>query len=255
MDIAFTRAISPLLPQCELTHLDREPIDVDRAAAEHRSYEAALRALGLEVRRVAPAPAHPDGVFVEDAAVVLDEVAVLTRPGAESRRGEVESLAEALAPFRPLARMSAPATLDGGDVLVDGRTLFVGATARSNATAHGWLRTTLDAFGYDVRVIPVTGCLHLKTAVTCPAPGTFLLNPRWVPAEAFGKDVIEVHPDEPYAANVLAAAGTVLCADGAPRTRERLERAGFVVDVVDVSELARAEAGVTCCSVIVPGRS
>lgn len=255
MDVAFTRAPGPLLPQCELTHLDRQPIDLPRAEAEHEAYESALRRLGLIVRRLPPAPAHPDGVFVEDAAVVLDELAVITRPGAPARRGEVESVAAALSAFRPLARVPAPATVDGGDVLRDGRTLYVGATARTNAAGHAWLRAVLGPAGYDVRVVPVRGCLHLKTAVTRPAPGTFLLNPAWVPAEAFGAgERIEVAPDEPFAANVLVVGTTVLCADGAPGTRRRLETHGFTIEATPLDELARAEAGVTCCSIVVPGR-
>lgn len=252
MDIALTRATSPHLSRCELVHRPREPIDPDRAAAEHEAYEAALRALGLDVRRVAPAPERPDGVFVEDAAVVLDELAVITRPGARSRRAEVEDVAAALSSLRPLARVPAPATLDGGDVLVDGRTIFVGATVRTNTAGHAWLAAVLGPAGYDVRVVPVTGCLHLKTAVTRPAPGMFLLNPDWVRAEAFDGERIEVDPAEPHAANVLAVGATVLCAEGTPGTRRRLESHGFAVEATPLFELARAEAGVTCCSVIVP---
>jgi dimethylargininase len=253
MDHAFTRAVSPLLRHCELTHLTREPIDAARAVTQHEAYEAALRDLRLAVRRIAPAPDHADGVFVEDAAVILEDLAVIARPGAASRRGEVEGVAAALAPFRPLARMPAPCTLDGGDVLVAGRTLFVGATGRTNAAGHAWLRETLEPRGYDIRVVPVSGCLHLKTAVTRVGPGAFLLNPAWVRTDAFaGATLIPVDPAEPYAANALVVGSTVLMADGAARTRERLESRGFVVRVMEISELAKAEAGVTCCSLVVP---
>ena len=259
MPIALTRTVSSRIGDCELTHLQREPIDAGRARAQHEAYEAALRRLGYEICRVAPAPEHPDGVFVEDTAVVLEELAVITRPGAPSRRGEVDGVAEALAGYRPVVRVPAPATLDGGDVLVDGRTVFVGDSARTNGAAHAWLREVLEPLGYDVVVVPVSGCLHLKTAVTSPAAGTFLLNPEWVPPSAFGGgDVIEVDPAEPYAANVLRAGVAVLAAAGAPRTRRRVEGLGLTVVGVDVTELARAEAGVTCCSVLVqdlpPGR-
>jgi dimethylargininase len=254
--IAFTREPSPKLRDCELTHLPRRPIDVGLARHQHEAYEAALRALGAEVRRVEPAPEHPDGVFVEDAAIVLPELAVITRPGAPSRRGEVEDLATALAPHRALVRVPAPATLDGGDVLVDGRTVFVGHSERTGPAAHAWLRGRLDVHGYDVRVVPVNGCLHLKTAVTAAAPGTFLLNPRWVPAASFSSGrVIEVDPAEAWAANVLRVGAGLIQADGAPRTRRRLEAFGLEVIVVDVSELARAEGGVTCCAVLVPDDS
>lgn len=253
MAIALTRAVSERLPACELTHLPRETIDVERARAQHAAYEAALRFLGAEVRRVAELPDHPDGVFVEDAAVILDDLAIVTRPGAPARRGEVESVAAAVGELRPLARVPAPATLDGGDVLVDGDTVFVGASARTNAAAHRWLEELLRPRGFDLRVVPVTGCLHLRTAVTAPLPGTFLLNPAWVPAAAFGdRTVVAVDPREPWAANVLVLDGRALVAAGAPATAERLEGLGLRIVPVDVSELARAEAGVTCCSIIVP---
>lgn len=253
MPIALTRAVSPRISECELTHVERRPIDPARAGVQHEAYEEALRRLGFDVRRVDPAPEHPDGVFVEDTAAVLDELAVITRPGAPSRRGEVDPVAEALAPHRRILRVPAPATLDGGDVLVEGHTVFVGGTARTNGAAHGWLAEVLGPLGYDVVVIPVSGCLHLKTAVTSPATGTFLLNPDWVPATAFaGREVVEVDPAEPYAANVVRAGDGVLVAAGALRTRRRLEGLGLAVAEVDVSELARAEAGVTCCSVLVP---
>ena len=252
MILAFTRAVSPRLPECELTHLDRAPIDVVRAEAQHAAYESALAGLGLEVRRVAPAPEHPDGVFVEDTAVVLDDVALIARPGARSRRGEVESVAAALAGLRPLLRVPAPMTLDGGDVLVAGRTLYVGASDRTGGGVHAWLRSELGPRGYDVREVPVRGCLHLKTAVTMPVPGTFLLNPDWAPVEAFDGRIVEVDPSEPHAANVLAVDGRVIVAEGAPRTRRRLKGLGLDVVPVDVSELVRAEAGVTCCSLLVP---
>lgn len=253
MPIALTRAVSPRIAECELTHLEREPIDAERARAQHEAYEAALRRLGYQIRRVAPEPEHPDGVFIEDTAVVLEELAVITRPGAPSRRGEVDGVAEALAGYRPVVRVPAPATLDGGDVLVEGRTVFVGDSARTNGAAHDWIREALGPLGYAVVVVPVNGCLHLKTAVTSPAAGTFLLNPEWVPASAFGgADIVEVDPAEPHAANVLRTEAGVLVPAGAPRTRGRLEGLGVTVAEVDVTELARAEAGVTCCSVLVP---
>lgn len=251
--LALTRAVSPRLPRCELTHLDRSPIDVPRATAQHAAYEEALRAVGAEVRRLPAAPEHPDGVFVEDAAVVLPDLAVIARPGAPSRRGEVESVAAALAPFRELARVPAPATLDGGDVLVADRTVYVGASTRTNVVAHEWLERLLRPRGYDVRVVPVAGCLHLKSAVTAPAAGTFLLNPDRVPREAFEGRIVEVDPGEPHGANTLAVGGRVLCPSGAPRTRERLERLGLATEGVDLSELSRAEAGLTCCTLIVDG--
>src|SRR5688572_29484443 len=166
MRIALTREVPPSIVHCELTHLARTPIDLARAREEHAAYEAALATLGCEVRRIAPAPELPDSVFVEDAALVLDEVAVLMRPGAASRRDEVGSVAGALAPYRPLLRIDAPGTLDGGDVLRSGRRVYVGQTPRSNAEGCRQLQALLAPYGYDVRAVAVQGCLHLKTAVT-----------------------------------------------------------------------------------------
>lgn len=251
--LALTRAVSQRIAECELTHLVREPIDAERARRQHAAYEAALERLGCRVARVAPAPELPDSVFVEDAAVVLDGLAILTRPGAESRRGETAAVADALRPWLPVVRVEPPATLDGGDVLVADRTVYVGATSRTNAAAHAGLRAILEPRGYAVRVVPVRSCLHLKTAVTLAAAGAFLLNPDWVDPAAFPPGAaVPVDPAEPFAANVLALGGRVIAAAGFPRTRARLEALGLEVITVDLSELLKAEAGPTCCSVLLP---
>lgn len=249
--IAFTRAISPRLAECELTHLDREPISVARAEAQHRAYEAALRTLGCDVRRVEPAPQHPDSVFIEDTAVVFDEVAVITRPGAESRRAETEAVERALAPLRPLARITAPGTLDGGDVLVAGHRVFVGRTGRTNDEGITQLRTALAPHGYTVQAVAVTGCLHLKTAVTALDDRTVLVNPAWVDPGAFAPlAVVEVDRAEPMGANVLRIGDDLVHGDAFPRTVARLRSLGHRVTTVDASELAKAEGAVTCCSLV-----
>lgn len=247
MAIAFTRAISPAIGRCELTHLARSPIDLGRACDQHAAYEAALAGLGYEVRRLPPLPDCPDAVFVEDAAVVFDEVAVITRPGAESRRTETASMADALAAFRPLRYIESPGTLDGGDVLRLGRTVFIGRTARTNAVAIEQMRSLLSPFGYAVRGTEVSGCLHLKTAITEVADGVVLANRAWVDVPAV--EVIEVDPDEPFGANALRVGAAVIYSTAFPKTRARLEARGVRVVAVDVSELAKAEAGVTCCCV------
>jgi dimethylargininase len=250
--VAFTRAVPDRLAACELTHLARQPIDVARARAQHAAYEDALRGCGCEVRALPPLPEQPDAVFVEDTAVVLDEVAVITRPGAESRRPETRSVATALAPLRPLRFVAEPGTLDGGDVLVLGRRVFVGLTTRSNAAAVGQLGEWLAAFGYAVRGVPVAGALHLKTAVTALGGGVLLVNPAWVdPAPFAAEEVVEVDPSEPHAANALAIDGRVILPAAHPRTAERVRALGLEVVPVEVSELAKAEAGVTCCSLLV----
>lgn len=248
---ALTRAISPRIVECELTHLDRIPIDVAAARAQHTAYARALIALGCAVDEVEPAPDHPDSVFIEDTAVVFDELAVITRPGAASRRGETAAVEHALAPLRPIVRIEAPATLDGGDVLVVGKRVFVGRTGRTNEGGVVQLRAALAPYGYTVEAIEVTGCLHLKTAVTAVDDCTVLLNPAWIDAGALGGlDRIEVDPAEPMGANVVRVGDALLYGAAYPRTRARLEARGYRPLCVDASELAKAEGAVTCCSLV-----
>jgi dimethylargininase len=164
--VALLRGVPPTLERCELSFREREPIDLARARAQHAAYADLLRELGYAVVELAADPAFPDCCFVEDVAVVLDELALLTRPGAESRRGEVAAVAEALARYRPLATTEDPATLEGGDVLRVGRTLYVGRSARTNAAGIARLAAVAEPHGYRVVPVPVSGCLHLKSAVT-----------------------------------------------------------------------------------------
>lgn len=153
MRIALTRDVSPAMPRCELSHLARTPIDLAQAAAQHVAYERCLMELGCRVLRLPADDSMPDAVFIEDTAVVVPELAVVTRPGAASRRGETVAVASALAAHRTLARIETPGTLDGGDVLQIGRTLYVGRAARSNADGIAQLARLLAPFDY--RVIPV----------------------------------------------------------------------------------------------------
>jgi len=252
MNLAITRALSPDMRQCQLTHLQRVPIDLERARAQHRSYQAALTALGCEVVEIPAAPAAPDSVFIEDTALVLDELAVLCRPGAESRRGEVAAVAEALQTQRSLARIVAPGTVDGGDLLQVGQHVFAGLTTRSNPAGLTQLADLLAPFGYSVTPLPVAACLHLKSAVTCLDDHTLLLNPRWVDRSLFrGFRLIETSADEAHAANILRVGSGLIYPHCFPRTQERLAAAGFEVLTVDVSELQKAEGAVTCCSLLV----
>jgi len=238
-----------------LTHVGRQPIDADRAQAQHRAYEECLRSLGCDVRRLPPEPDLPDAVFVEDAAVVFEELAVVARPGAVSRRAEVQSVADALAAYRTLRAIEPPATLDGGDVLVVGRTVFVGLSTRTNEDGAAQLAAALAPHGYAVRALAVRSCLHLKSAATRVAPATVLLNPAWVDARAFdGFERIEAHPDEAFGANALPVGGSVVYPTAFPRTRERLLGRGLSVRTLDLSELAKAEGGVTCCSLVLEAR-
>ena len=249
--IAITRDISPAIEHCELTHLERTTIDLARARAEHNEYEAALRALGFEVRRLTSGPDMPDSVFIEDAAVVLDELAVIMRPGAESRRVETAAVAEAVRSYRPVAAILAPGTLDGGDVLRIGNRLFVGGGYRSNDAGIKQLGAIVGSQGYTVEAVPFQGCLHLKSAATLVADDLALINPEWVDAERFQPlRTIDVDPSEPYAANALLIDGTVVYPAEHVRTRKRLEAAGLTVHPVPAGELAKAEGGVTCCSLL-----
>jgi dimethylargininase len=246
---ALTRQVSASLASCELTFLERQPIDVERARAQHRDYETALRELGARVISLPAAEEFPDAVFVEDPALVLDEVAVITRPGAESRRGETVGIAAALAPFRELREISSPGLLEGGDVIRVGKTLYVGLSTRTNSVGIVQLDELLRAFGYRIVAVDVRGCLHLKSGACWAGGETILANREWIGCGAFeGLQVLDVA--EPAAADVLPIGGRVLIPSNFPRTAEALERHGFRPRAIDVSELQKAEAGVTCMSLV-----
>jgi dimethylargininase len=251
MPIAITRAVSPAIGQCELTHLERQPIDVQLAVAQHQRYCDALTSLGCAVLHLPAEPALPDSVFVEDTAIVLDDIAIITRPGAAARRAETASIAQALAPYRRLVFIEVPGLVDGGDVLRLDKTLYVGLSTRSNQAAIDQMRTILTPLGYTVQGVLVEGCLHLKSAVTQVGPQTLLVNPRWVDAESFGDwQGIEVDPAEPYGANALWVQGAVIYPTSYPRTAQRLIAAGIPLVTVEAGELIKAEGAVTCCSLI-----
>ncbi len=250
--IALTRPVSPTLADCELIHLERVVIDVEMAAAQHAEYEAALRSLGVVVVEVGAAPAHPDAVFIEDTAIVLDDVAVITWPGAASRRGELAAVAAALAAYRPLVKMEAPATLDGGDVVRMGRTLYVGRSSRTNGAGIDQLRQLVAPYDYQVVPVEFAGCLHLKSAATAIGGDMLLFNPALVSATAFeGCDPIAIDVREPYGANALRIGESLIYSSQYPRTGELLAGRGLRICDVNLSELAKAEGAVTCCSLIV----
>ena len=254
--LALTREITPSFAEGERTYVERETIDLDRARAQLDAYESALRILGCTVERLAAEPDMADAPFIEDTAVVLDELAIITRPGAESRRRETARVADALRFHRPTAALLAPAMLDGGDVLRMGRTLYVGQSTdgngRTNAEGLRQLQALVGSQNYRVQSTPFSGCLHLKTAVTQVADDAVVLNPRWVSPKAFrGLRIIEVDQDEPLAGNALMIDGRVLFPDEFPLTRRRLEEAGIRTMPIAVSELTKAEAGLTCCSLLI----
>jgi dimethylargininase len=251
VQIAITRGVSSAINRCELTHARRQSIDVDKARVEHRAYEQCLSDLGCVVVQLEASSELPDSVFVEDCAIVVDEVAVMTRPGARSRRRETAAAARALAAHRTLRDIVAPATLDGGDVLVVGRRVFVGESDRSNKEGAGQLDRFLGPFGYSVQAVRVSGCLHLKSAVSAVTDTALLINRRWASDDAFRAfDLIEVDPSEPGAANALQVDGRVVYPARYTRTGARLRSAGIKVLTVDLSELAKAEGAVTCCSLV-----
>jgi len=253
--IAIIRPVSRSIVDCELTHLAREPIEYATAVTQHATYEAAVVRRGCDIVHVPAAHDMPDAVFVEDVAVVLDEIAVMTRPGARSRRDEGRDVEVLLAEYRRIARITAPGTLDGGDVMRAGRTLFVGRSGRSNDEGIAQLRTLTSLFGYQVSAIDVHGCLHLKSAVSAVAEHTLLGNSAWVDRRALGDlDWIEVDAREPFAANALRVSGGLIYPRAFVRTAELLRMhpatRNAPLELVDASELAKAEGGVTCCSLV-----
>lgn len=253
MTTAITRAVSPRFADCEITHIERTPIDLEVARAQHRDYVSALKNLGCEIMELPAEADLPDSVFVEDTAFILPETAVITRPGADSRKPETESIIRALSPRIRLLHLREPATLDGGDVLVLGKEIYIGLSTRSNQEAVNQLNGLLREFGYSVTGVQLHDCLHLKSAVTRLDDQTLLINKNWVdtyPFEYF--DLIEVAPSEPFAANCLPVGNSIIFPSTFPKTRAKLEEAGYKVMTVDISELAKAEGAVTCCSLVIP---
>ncbi len=254
MLIAITRGVSPDIEKCELTHLERQLINITKAREQHGEYENCLDELGCRVVRLAEESGMPDSVFVEDSAVVLDELAIICRPGAESRRAETDSIAKALEPYRSLFSIKFPGTLDGGDVMLMGKTLYTGISSRTNRSGIKQLENHVRPFGYDVMPVEVRNCLHLKSAVSVLGENSVLMNRDWLDESRFrDRECIETDPDEPFGANALRVGTVIVYNRSFPRTRERLEKCSLSVKTVDLSELAKAEGGVTCCSLIFQG--
>lgn len=252
MITAITRHISPRFAECELTHIERTPIDLNLAQAQHAEYVKALIEVGCNVIELPAEPDLPDSVFVEDTAFILPEVAVITRPGADSRKPETESIVRALSPLIQLVHVRGPATVDGGDVLVLGKNIYIGRSTRSNQEAIHQLNDMLCGYGYTVTGVDLHDCLHLKSAVTRVDDKTLLMNRNWVDASHFEDfDLIEVDPAEPHAANCLPIGEQIIFPLAFPKTRGKLEEKGYEIFPVDISELAKAEGAVTCCSLII----
>jgi dimethylargininase len=248
---AFTRAVSPRISECELTFIDRQPINFERAVQQHQQYEEMLRSLGVGVLQIPADDQCPDSCFLEDTALVLDEIAVLTRPGSDARRAEVTGVAPAIRKHREIVQIEAPATLEGGDVLRIGRDLFVGVTTRTTSEGIEALRKHVEPFGYRVLPVVVPGALHLKSVCTALDEGTILADATRVDLSPLSKyEVIQVPAEEWMAANVLLVNGRVCLHSGFRRTIGLLQQRGIEVRTVDISEFLKAEAGLTCMSLI-----
>ncbi|HEX7175471.1 MAG TPA: arginine deiminase family protein [Pyrinomonadaceae bacterium] len=251
MIVALTREPARAMSGCELTYLERQGIDAALAAEQHRAYRETLASCGARVVALPAIEELPDSVFVEDTAIVLDELVVLTSPGNESRRGEVGLIEPEVARLRTVERVSLPATIEGGDVLRAGRRLFVGLSPRTNHAGAEALRRLASPFGYEVRAVEVRDCLHLKTGCSALDDETILVNPDWVDTDAFRDyEVVRVHAAEPWAANALRVGASVCVSAAHPRTAELIGRRGYAVRPLDISEFAKAEGGLTCLSLI-----
>jgi len=242
---AFTRAVSPRISECELTFIDRQPINFERAVQQHQQYEEMLRSLGVGVLQIPADDQCPDSCFLEDTALVLDEIAVLTRPGSDARRAEVTGVAPAIRKHREIVQIEAPATFEGGDVLRIGRDLFVGVTSRTTSEGIEALRKHVEPFGYRVLPVVVPGALHLKSVCTALDEGTILAD-----ATLSKYEVIQVPAEEWMAANVLLVNGRVCLHSGFRETIGLLQQRRIEVRTVDISEFLKAEAGLTCMSLI-----
>ena len=252
MRLAITRDVSPRFNECEITHIDRTPIDVHVAQLQHHGYVQALKELGCAVLELPSEADLPDSVFVEDTAVILPDAALITKPGADSRKPETESIIRALRPYRELVFIESPGSVDGGDVLVLGKNIYVGLSTRSNQSAIDQMNEKLGKYGYKTQGVEMHDCLHLKTAVTRVDDKTLLINRKWVDVENFeGFDLIDVDASEPFAANCLPVGDAIVFPAAFPNTSAKLAARGYKIKPVVVDELAKAEGAVTCCSLIV----
>jgi dimethylargininase len=252
--IAITRELNAGLGDCELTYQPRVAIDIPLAQRQHAQYQSALSSLGCEIVVVPTQPGLADSVFIEDTAFVLEEIAVMLRPGVASRQPEVAGVKSVLQQYRMLRAIEPPGTLDGGDLLCVGNTIFAGVSTRSNEEGIRQLENVVRELGFSVESVATTRCLHLKSAVSEVAPGTLLINPQWISSNTFGDfELIDVDRDESHGANALRIGRDVIYSTSYPRTTEKLQKQGINVTTVDVSEVQKAEGAVTCCSLILQG--
>ena len=249
--IAITREVNAAIRNCELSFLPRVSIDIALALQQHQHYQSALSSLGGEIVVVPTEPGLADSVFVEDTAIVLDEIAVLLRPGAATRLPEVAGVESVLQQYRMLTSIQPPGTLDGGDLLRIDKIIFAGLSTRSNQSGIEQFRDIVMDYGFSVKTVKTTKCLHLKSAVSAVAPGTLLINPDWISSSMFGDyELIDIDKEEAHAANALLVGQSVIYPSSFPRTTDKLVTRGINVIPVDLSELQKAEGAATCCSLI-----
>lgn len=248
---AVTRAVSRNITRCELTFRQRESLDYDNAVRQHTSYCALLTRLGAEVITLEAHDDNPDCCFVADTVVVLEDLIVIANPGATSRRGEIKAIENVLSAQREVRRIEHPATLDGGDVLILGKRIFVGRSKRTNHQGIESLARIARAHGYSVTPVSVTGSLHLTTACSALDEETVLLNPRWIDATPFARYwVLNVPEEEPWSASALRVCSTVCVEADAPRTLELVSKHCREVEVSDISEFRKAEGSLPCLSIL-----
>ena len=249
--MALTRAVSPTLEAALVSHIPRQPIDLELAVRQHEAYEALLAELGATIVQVPEAPDLPDAVFVEDCAVVFDEIAVVTRPGARARLPEVDGVAATLAAYRECAWVEGPGTLDGGDVMVAGRTVYVGRSSRTNDSGIDQLLAAIAPYDYAVVPVEFGGALHLKSVCTALDDETLFVDPRRVDVTQFREcEYLAVPGDEWVGVNTVVVRGTVVMAEGYPEASRLVESTGRAVRTVDISEFAKVEGAVSCKSIL-----
>jgi len=223
--------------------------DLETMLAQHAGYETLLRKLGVQVTALPPLPGFPDAYFVEDVAIVLADIAIVTRPGAVSRRGEPEHLQATLNGHRKLFHIEPPGTLDGGDVLLAGRSAYIGISQRTNAAGAEQLASIVRRFGYRCTPMEVGAGLHLKSSVSQVADDALLMTEQFAAHPTFSNyRKIVVPNEEAYAANVLWVNGRVIIPAGFPNVAERLETAGLQISELNVSEARKMDGGLTCMS-------
>ena len=251
MLIALTHTVSPSLAEGEVTFIDRQTVDYELALQQHATYCNALEKCGVEVKRLSVNPDSPDSCFIEDTAIVVDEVIIVTTIGSPARQHESRNVAPELARYGEIIHIQLPATIDGGDVLRIGRRLYVGVSGRTNSQGFHELAQILQQWNYEVIPVELKSCLHLKTACTAINEETVLLNPHWVAPEVFSDyNVLSVPEEEGWAANTIRVGNTVFLQYGFPETLKLVEKYHDSIVTLDISEFRKVEAGLSCLSII-----